>query len=174
MEDARREGMDAEYFHTLFDYQYWARDKLLAAVRYLSEADYLGPRPMDYGSIHGTLVHVYAAEEIWHSRWVGQSPARLSGAVDIPGLDELTRRWTDREQQIRGFIAGLSDEDVRTRLVDYHDTQGRPNRHLLWQMMAHVINHGTHHRSEVAAAATQLGHSPGDLDLIVYFRTASR
>jgi uncharacterized damage-inducible protein DinB len=31
-----------------------------------------------------------------------------------------------------------------------------------------VINHGTHHRSEVASSITQLNHSPGDLDLIAY------
>ncbi|HYU21327.1 MAG TPA: DinB family protein [Chloroflexota bacterium] len=38
----------------------------------------------------------------------------------------------------------------------------------LWQMMLHVANHGTQHRSEVAALLTGFGQSPGDLDLLVY------
>jgi len=163
--------VDAEYFRTLFGYQYWARDRLLSVVRRLDEAEYFRPRPMDYSTIHGTLVHIYSAEVIWHSRWIGHSPRRPLGPADVPGLDELTQQWTDHEQKMRSFAEALSDNDVRTRVVDYLDTRGEPNSRLLWQMMAHAINHGTHHRSEVAAAATQLGHSPGDLDLIVYFRT---
>ena len=37
-----------------------------------------------------------------------------------------------------------------------------------WQMLAHVVNHGTQHRSESAALLTQAGRSPGDLDMIVW------
>jgi uncharacterized damage-inducible protein DinB len=37
-------------------------------------------------------------------------------------------------------------------------------------MMLHVANHGTQHRAEVAAMLTAAGRSPGDLDLLAYFK----
>ena len=38
----------------------------------------------------------------------------------------------------------------------------------VWQMLVHVVNHGTQHRAEAAALLTAEGRSPGQLDLIYY------
>ncbi|HEY3118721.1 MAG TPA: DinB family protein [Chloroflexota bacterium] len=161
--------MNAEYFRALFDYQYWARDRLFLAVDRLSESDYLAARPMDYGSIHGTLVHTYGGELVWYTRWMGESPNRLMNPSDVPTLAELKTRWADLEKQVQAFVGGLSEEEMASRVLEYRSTEGQPFKRMLWETMAHLVNHGTNHRSEVAAAATQLGCSPGDLDMIRYF-----
>jgi uncharacterized damage-inducible protein DinB len=38
----------------------------------------------------------------------------------------------------------------------------------VWQLLVHVVNHGTQHRAEAAALLTAEGRSPGELDLFDY------
>ena len=38
----------------------------------------------------------------------------------------------------------------------------------VWQMLVHVVNHGTQHRAEAAVLLTAASRSPGELDLINY------
>ena len=64
------------------------------------------------------------------------------------------------------FIEGLTDEKL-SNYFEYFSTKG-PYQIMLWQVMVHVVNHGTQHRSEAAVMLTDFGHSPGDVDLIYF------
>ena len=71
-----------------------------------------------------------------------------------------------------GFVDSLSDEKLNA-IFHYKNTKGAEFESTLWQAMAHVVNHGTQHRSEAAAMLTDLDHSPGDIDMIMFFREQS-
>lgn len=104
--------MDAEYFRTLWDYSYWARDRLLRAMEGMSEEEYARPNGFVYGSIQGILGHTLWAEAGWLALWKGEAE-RMPPPSPPPPLAELPARWAEVEAAMRAYLAGLSDADVR-------------------------------------------------------------
>jgi len=51
---------------------------------------------------------------------------------------------------------------------------GNPWRQPLGQLVLHVVNHGTHHRSQVSRFLRVMGHVPPKLDLVSYYREYRR
>ncbi len=70
---------------------------------------------------------------------------------------------------LHAFVDSLTDERLNAPF-QYKNTRGEKLQNILWQAMAHVVNHGTQHRSEAAAMLTEFNHSPGDIDLIMFLR----
>jgi len=161
--------MNKNDIELLFRYNEWARRRVLDQAALVSPEQYTAPAPVPMGSLRGTLVHTLAAEVAWRRRWQGDSPAALLNEEDLPTFAALRSRWTQEAQALRDFIVALSD-DTLARTIRYKTTQGQPVENVLWHLMAHVVNHGTQHRSEAAMLLTGDGRSPGNLDLIVFLR----
>lgn len=159
--------MNLDYVHFLYGYNYWANERLLRAAEHVSDAQFVAATKHSHGSLRGTLVHTLMAEWMWLSRWQGVSPTTRLRDEDYPTLAALRARWRDEESKMRAFLATLTEHDL-TRVIHYTNTRGEPFARPLWEMLAHVVNHGTQHRAESAAMLTDLGHSPGDIDLIYF------
>jgi len=163
--------VSADYVRVLFDYNYWAWDRVLARAKLLSPEEYERDVGFTYGGLRGILVHALWAEAVWRARWMGEAPVAPFTAADLPAFADLVSAWGREESSMRRFLGGLTDERVAQPL-EYRSTRtGMTYNEPLWQQMAHVANHGTQHRSEAAEVLTMLGRSPGDLDMLDFFRT---
>jgi len=151
----------------LYKYNQWANAKILNVTAKVSQEQYLAPGSFPHGGLRGTLVHALFAEWIWRNRWEGMSPMQWLKPEDFPTLESLFAHWLDEEKQLMDFAEGLTDENLNNTF-SYTNTSGKPFTKILWQAMAHLVNHGTQHRTEAAAILTDFGHSPGDIDLIYF------
>jgi uncharacterized damage-inducible protein DinB len=169
----------AAHYRLLLAYKTWANQRVLEQAARAGEADYFKPAPgLSFGSLHATLVHILIGELVWLARWQGAKPpdalrdARQASRIaetEIPSFADLCRIWDAELQKQRSFFEALQDDAI-DRTVSYVSQFGEPNVQPLSQLMTHVFNHGTQFRAEAAVRLTQLGLSPGDLDLIVYIR----
>jgi len=161
--------MNLAAIHSLFDYNYWVNQRILDTAVGLSPEQFTAAAGVSHGSLRGTLVHALSAEWAWRRRCQGSSPPGLLSEDEFPDLESLARRSREEEGAMRSYLAGLTDEDL-TSIIRYSRTEGTWTETPLWQILLHVINHGTQSRSEAAIILSQFGHSPGDLDYMIFLR----
>ena len=163
--------MNADYFRTLYAYNSWANRRVLDRAAEVTAEQLRAQHPgLAQGSLFGALVHTVATEIHWLRRWHGESPTTLLSEDDFPTIVALRDRWAEHDATLTTFVTALTDADL-VRTIEYRTTQGDPHRDPLFELLAHVVNHGTQFRGEAAVALTALGCSPGNLDLLGYLRS---
>ncbi len=150
------------------NYHEWAGARLLDAAAQLSDEEL----DRDFGtadkSVVGTLGHVFAADRIWFER--------VQGAVKSTRLDDFERtlaylrvEWPAVLERWKEWGAALTEEGA-LRELSYVDLKGNAWKSPLWQVVLHVVNHGTHHRGAVSGFLRSMGKTPPVLDLMAYYR----
>lgn len=160
--------MNKQDLLVLFQYNQWTSQKILDAASNLTAEQFLASFPFPHGGVRSTLVHALFAEWIWRTRWEGTSPTYRLKPDDFPTFESLLARIEKEDQLLIQFVENVADERLNSRFK-YNSIDGKPQKRVLWQTMVHVINHGTQHKTEVAAMLTEFNHSPGDIDMVYFF-----
>ena len=162
--------MTFEDLQTLVEYHYWARDRLWAVVETLPDEPLRRPLGNSFSSVFDTMVHLYGADWIWRSRWEGVSPMALPSSDLYPDLATLRAAWNEEERQIRAILTRLGPDGI-SRPIEYQGWVGPRQAQPFWQMLQHLVNHGSYHRGQVTTMLRQLGGQPAtSMDLIAFYR----
>ena len=165
--------MNKADIETIFEYNYWANERILAASSHVSPEQLVAPTAFPRGNLRATLVHILDGEYGWRLLLERGEETPDLNEKDFPTLASLHERWAYEEGHMWAYIAGLGDESLQ-EIVRYTNPQGIKRERVRWHGLFHVINHGTQHRSEAAAMLTDYGHSPGDIDFSVFLIEGSR
>ena len=150
--------MNVDDVRYLFDYDRWATTRVLDALDGVSDEVWARTNEIGEMGLGGILVHQLGATQRWRHaiEQTGEQPAPEE--EPLLSVDELRARWTNEWDAYDAFLSAISQR----LLDDVHEGVA------VWRMLAHVVNHGTQHRSEAAALLTQIGHSPGEIDMIFF------
>ena len=148
--------MQADEVRFLFAYDRWATRRVLAALDRLDPAVWTRTDAVGERGLGSILVHHLGASQRWRNAFqeTGESPEPED--EPLPTVDELRERWEAEWSIVDAWLPTVSDDFVA------YVHEGVP----VWQMLVHVVNHGTQHRAEAAALLTVEGRSPGELDMI--------
>ena len=165
--------MNLQTLQTLLDYHYWARDRVLDAAERLTPEQLTRDLGNSFPSVRDTLVHLFSADWIWCSRWEGASPKAMLDPKTFPDVASIRAAWKEHEQKVRTILTQLGENGI-TRGIEYTTLNGVAQAQPFWQILQHVVNHGSYHRGQVTTMLRQLGAAPPQsLDLIAFYREHS-
>jgi uncharacterized damage-inducible protein DinB len=149
-------------------YTAWASTRLVQAASELSEAELTHDFQTSDRSILGTLAHIFAADRTWLGRIESAPPHEFIRDSDRR-MDVLLKDWPALLDRWKHWAAGVTDDSASATFT-YADLRGRLWSQPLYEVVLHVVNHGTHHRGQVSGFLRSLGHTPPRVDYAVFCR----
>ncbi len=159
--------VSAEILRDHLRYTAWASRRLVDAAAQLPAEQLTRDFQTADKSILGTLAHVFAGDRIWLARVRDEPTPPFLTEADY-SLTVLQNEWPVLLERWQEWARGLTDEDTGAMVT--YERLGTKYRQPAWQVVLHVVNHGTHHRGQVSGFLRILGYPPPPLDLAAYHR----
>ncbi|MGO0062457.1 DinB family protein [Brevibacillus fluminis] len=156
----------------LYDYHVWANRKTFDHAKGLPAGLYHEQLQSVFPTLYDAVAHIYIVDNVWLRAVSGKSYEET--VSEMPGvMEEVKGKSLGEMEQLYGSLA----ERFRTFLMekeDYASTNSytHPAFGTLhatpFEIVQHVVNHGTYHRGNLTAMMRQLGQKGASTDYIYY------
>jgi uncharacterized damage-inducible protein DinB len=156
--------MNTQAFRHFFDYHFsenrvtWDR-----YVMQLTDAQFVQTMPYSLGSVCNHIVHLAWVDDTWFS---GLRGAALPEPLDPTAFTDrasLRAYWDRIEAEMRAYLADLRDDALFEKPLE-----GEDEHLIVWQVLLHVVNHGTDHRAQILRMISDFGIKTVSQDYIFY------
>ncbi|MAS37603.1 MAG: hypothetical protein CL610_26640 [Anaerolineaceae bacterium] len=148
-----------EMIHQMLDYNYTLQTRLWDSIMTLTDAQFVEPVPYSIGSIHHHMVHLADVDRSWLRDLMGmpEAPHDRYRPEDHPTRECVRSLCAEAAIDLMTYAIALDDADLTRQPSGLSLT--------VWQVLLHVVNHGTDHRAQVLRALHDLGAPTFDQDL---------
>jgi uncharacterized damage-inducible protein DinB len=150
-------------------YHRWATALVLDEAAALPAEQLMKPLGGSFNCLYNTIVHIYQSDRVWLDRLEERPSGKLED-YEAPGcMWELRDAWLKVHDGMIAFAKSLDEAGVN-RVIAYKNLVGQPFESPIWQIILHVVNHGSYHRGQVTFMIRELAVKPTNLDLIGFYR----
>jgi uncharacterized damage-inducible protein DinB len=161
--------MDPAQIVQLFHYSYWAFDRVWSAIDQLSDAQFTADLGYSLGSVRNIVVHVISSHRRWLARLQGTPPLDHLRFEDFATRQEVRREWDKAREECLGYVTSLSRADLGQAVPYTIPSRGIETVTQRWQILIHLVNHSTDHRSQILALLNvKFGIPTPEHDFIFY------
>ena len=158
--------MNADAFRHFYDYHFTENRKLWDRyVSQLSPEQFTHNVDYSHGSVRDQIVHLMSVDDVWFSELRGVEPSESFPPANFDDRNNIRAHWDRVEHSVRDYLAELRDD----MLFDKPIEEPEEDKDLIvWQVLLHVVNHGTDHRAQLLRLLNDLGVKTTSQDYIFY------
>ncbi len=158
--------MNANVFRQFYDYHFTENRKIWDSyITPLSYEQFTQPATYSHGSVRDQIVHLISVDDLWVSELRGVQPSEPPPPANLDDRKIIRAHWDNVESSMRDYLAELRDD----MLFDKPIKEPKEDQDLIvWQVLLHVVNHGTDHRAQLLRLLNDLGVKTTSQDFIFY------
>ena len=157
-----------ELLQRLHQHRTWVNGNLLTGAAALSDEQLRSAFQIGQGSIWKSLLHLYAAENVWLEALLGneaflvpgdlpgQIPGNQQGAGGVTGLDDLRQKWSALDRRWVGYLAALTPAALE-EVVYRRSSLGQRFGTRRSDVLLHVCTHAHYTAAQVINMLRQAG-----------------
>ena len=157
--------MNADAFRHFYEYHFTENRNIWDQyVTPLSQEQFTQDVGYSHGSVRNQIVHLMSVDDTWFSPLRGAELPETLDPAQFEDRQTIRAHWDRVERQMRDYLAGLRDDMLFTRPF----AEGDDKDLILWQVLLHVVNHGTDHRAQLLRLLNDLGVKTVSQDYIFF------
>lgn len=158
--------MHTHAFRHLYGYHFTENRKIWDSyVTQLSHKQFIRDTGYSHGSVRDQIIHLINVDDVWFSELRGIEPLEPYTPADDDDRDTIRAYWDSVEQRMRDYLAALRDDMLFDRPIEEPEED---KDLIVWQVLFHVVNHGTDHRAQLLRLLNDLGVKTTSQDYIFY------
>jgi uncharacterized damage-inducible protein DinB len=130
----------------------------------LTDEQFLQDVQYSLGSVKNQVVHLMSVDEAWFCDIRGIEFSEHLHPQDLTTREEIRHYWNRVETDMRQYLARLTDDMLMQKPI----AEGEDKDLFLWQILLHVVNHGTDHRAQLLRLLHDYGIKTPPQDYIFY------
>ncbi|MEM9953962.1 MAG: DinB family protein [Chloroflexota bacterium] len=152
-------------FFIFFDYHIAENRKIwqtyivpLTQEQFVQKVDY------SVGSIRNHVVHMMSVDDTWFCGLQGADIPNQLNPVHFAKRDKIRGYWDEIENRMQIYLDLLTDEMLFDKPFDFEEDENL----IVWQVLLHIVNHGTDHRAQLLRLLNDIGVDTKSQDYIFY------
>jgi uncharacterized damage-inducible protein DinB len=143
-----------------FEYHYALYERVWDSIEEINDEQYFRVVEYSRGSLHDQMFHVAVTDRAW-LRGIQGIPRKPRLKIDdFPDQTHLRILFDEVKVEVFKYLDTLTESEL--------ERVPRRFRGPVWQVLLHVVNHGTDHRAQILRILHDFGAQTFDQDFVLW------